>query len=1200
MPPKGAKAPKTATVVCPVTVKEGELVKISDVSVAADSGWREVNQRRVDELVDSFKTGLYGVGLLRRPSILSAHGAVKLASDGRSTLMDGKHTFVALAILAELYRKDVESANAEPATVGEDGGPATAGVVEWSPLLVQAITVGVSVDVMQFAEGDDEDLRVAFCASSHDEATNKYRVTSIRNLVQVARRYQRRAPGGSWDVAREQLLRIYGAQRRPFVHRMLVAAQTLPDAVLLKLEEYSVPNSYIYDNVFFVGHGPNAGKSLSEEGRLAVLEIFEEEVGSKGLAFSKKTFESDVCAPLKHAEVWLRARRREFGSLTESPSFRRVHDFLLSPRARQEILRCMRLGIKLEGNSLEVPGIEQCRILLDDLVAARGRPSSDVAKATEQLGDDGDGTPGSVLDKDDSTTAGVLCGSTPVEDSARAAASAKVDGMMSRFTFYKDMSELTNVLKATLLPTDKVVFLVDCPTSKAKVLVEHIVAIGAFLQTQGHGSGALGSAGHRPGTPLKARILVPCHSRMDLAVAVMNTLNTECPSLSGHYITLTCGPDQRRRKPQILVYALDQTSAKAGAVPNVIDALVARARPGEQTRLRCLDRNCGLRSAEERQRLEVDEDRGASTELSVDHQAVLSADLAEEDDAADEPVVVVGADTVGKSLLVRDLWTFAHPKDFYKLLLTGTLGSEIASTFVGISSTAHPASLLAARDLSMNAHCLLSSASNHSAGHGLQILRDTLFSEAYAAEQKNTAHAKRVLEDELSFAVLRAPDEQPVSFWSVPPTEGCWRSGMDLCPSTEQLLELLPKQFSSELEACGLRVVEEAGQKRLAASRGLREEEVLGSLSALLFSSAGAVAEFLNVEGNAALLEGPLLKISDLSGENPQGVSNAGFSSVFAVPMGVGRLLSDFRGLKKFPTAKVVIAPHAGPNDGFLTLKVSTHNSCGIAAGSLITCDFGERYVRGNAMGFSPAKRFRSSLEALFDRQAQASRESAEGSLPPGPPVPLAPPVPNPPAPPVPKPPTPNPPMLNPPAPPVPSPPKPDGAVSIASRDDLEVTLKGIEAISVVNLRPTSRKVPPRTVLATWTAGRLDEPPAGVQTKLFIFKKPAELVVVAAGSGHEVRTLASLIQGSVDSVYQHGKFPKGSVPAVLTCKKVFGYLPTPTEVGAVPAIVGLLKDSKQASLMWIVAEQNSRIAPCGLALVTTKQLVLKAGESANL
>ena len=67
----------------------------------------------------------------------------------------------------------------------------------------------------------------------------------------MATSVQRKEPGGSWEHARELLLKMYGYGRRALVYRMLVVAQALPMPVLDKLESVGV---HIQDNVYFVGH----------------------------------------------------------------------------------------------------------------------------------------------------------------------------------------------------------------------------------------------------------------------------------------------------------------------------------------------------------------------------------------------------------------------------------------------------------------------------------------------------------------------------------------------------------------------------------------------------------------------------------------------------------------------------------------------------------------------------------------------------------------------------------------------------------------------------------------------------------------------------------------------------------------------------------------------------------------------------------
>ena len=173
-------------------VNERFVMKLSDVSVKADSGWRDVSDKRVAELVDTFvKEGLFGLGITRRPRVFQIHGKMNLASDGNVMLLDGKHTFVALAKVDKLF-SDATQAAAEPVAEAVTAAEHHE-VLHFSDLLVTALTDGVEVDIVTF-DDDDEDLRVAYCTQAHDEASNKYKCSSVKDLVAVAQRCFKKAP----------------------------------------------------------------------------------------------------------------------------------------------------------------------------------------------------------------------------------------------------------------------------------------------------------------------------------------------------------------------------------------------------------------------------------------------------------------------------------------------------------------------------------------------------------------------------------------------------------------------------------------------------------------------------------------------------------------------------------------------------------------------------------------------------------------------------------------------------------------------------------------------------------------------------------------------------------------------------------------------------------------------------------------------
>jgi hypothetical protein len=164
--------------------------------------------------------------------------------------------------------------------------------------------------------------------------------------------------------------------------------------------------------------------------------------------------------------------------------------------------------------------------------------------------------------------------------------------------------------------------------------------------------------------------------------------------------------------------------------------------------------------------------------------------------------------------------------------------------------------------------------------------------------------------------------------------------------------------------------------KVLGTVTGRPDEQEVGYMSCLYFSSCSAVLEFLNVSGNAALLDGPIFRIEGLLTEDSDDPRD-----VFAIPTGIGRLLGDYRksGVRGVANAAIVVSPEAGLNDGLLSLRIRTHNQCGVSARGALTCDFGEGWSKESAaahVAASPSKKLKGALDACFMEQTKASLAS--------------------------------------------------------------------------------------------------------------------------------------------------------------------------------------------------------------------------------
>ena len=155
---------------------------IGDVSLAEDSGWHTADQARAAELTQIFEGGQYGMNLLKKASLLQHAGQRLTCKDSAFKLADGKHTFQALSEIKKKYDSLAEEQQAE---------------LGYADQLIQALTVGVDVCVIEFPEWDD-DVTFAWAVTVHDVESNRYKATTLADMVSVVMRYRQRVSGGSW------------------------------------------------------------------------------------------------------------------------------------------------------------------------------------------------------------------------------------------------------------------------------------------------------------------------------------------------------------------------------------------------------------------------------------------------------------------------------------------------------------------------------------------------------------------------------------------------------------------------------------------------------------------------------------------------------------------------------------------------------------------------------------------------------------------------------------------------------------------------------------------------------------------------------------------------------------------------------------------------------------------------------------------
>ncbi len=254
---------------------------------------------------------------------------------------------------------------------------------------------------------------------------------------------------------------------------------------------------------------------------------------------------------------------------------------------------------------------------------------------------------------------------------------------LDRVTLYGEAAKMEGDIAAQVGDGQKVLVLVDAPTSKPKVVLSLLETVGGLVKSL---------------ATQRVRVLMTASSRLDLLLAGVNKMQTTFGDGSHFTVQLVRAAKQRLRLKPAYVQLMVRKAAggPAADIPNSIDVGGCRAKAGEYTRLRCLCEQCPLRTQEEMAAALTSENEGPFREIPEDDLAVLEDvdDLPEDGEEEEDPVVT--SSELGRRLITA-LWPFAFPRDHYKTLYTEIGEPEATSHMVIYSTSAHPAPILAAR-----------------------------------------------------------------------------------------------------------------------------------------------------------------------------------------------------------------------------------------------------------------------------------------------------------------------------------------------------------------------------------------------------------------------------------------------------------------------------------------------------------------------
>ena len=337
-----------------------ERVKLDDISVCEDSGWRERDSGEIAILREKFKAGEYGIGILTIPSILCWDEKPKCScDDGRYLINNGMSTISALKDLFQDASKHCE----------EDAPDWVAGE------LAEIFKSGLRCDFVQYAE-DDRDIVVAWNALAHDADSNRYQQTSIETKVKVVQNVRKRVPGGDWQLVAKSLIAIYGVSKKGTIYRWINTAKFVTEALLSHIRgRKDFQQGFVMDNKYMVGHGDEVRFKLSDEYGKHALNLLFDKLDA-GTTITVEQFINEFCHPMKQVELWGKAQRTKFGAAAcdKLPAFARVMAMLITERGRLAALQCVRCKIPLSGSGSD-KGIDECQAIVEELQRMKDGPA---------------------------------------------------------------------------------------------------------------------------------------------------------------------------------------------------------------------------------------------------------------------------------------------------------------------------------------------------------------------------------------------------------------------------------------------------------------------------------------------------------------------------------------------------------------------------------------------------------------------------------------------------------------------------------------------------------------------------------------------------------------------------------------------------------------------------------------------------------
>ena len=966
-----AKAKAAAKAKAPKLIRS-ETLPLQDISVAEDSGWREIDSERVEELEKVILDGGWGATSLKGPSLISDDSG-KLqhsTTDGKTVLFEGKHLVQALL--------NLKNGKYDVIPMEEMG--------DWlvEPL-EEIFKSGLKMEVYQFPEYDRL-THECWQALAHEAESNKLLHTTLNQKAQLMKKYFVRE-GRDWSAARDAVLTILGSQKTSTVNRWITISRDLSESVLDHLKKVKdVPQNFVVGNRYLVGKGEESRFKLSDEWGKVAFDMWQMR-REGGALVNAEQFQQEYCLPAKHMESWNRSQVKIFGVVaTGFSAYSRCVSKMKTETGRRNVVTWLRdPELRKRPNF----GLEELTALVEEMQRTKAgtnksQQGTDVAGAGSSAPGAGDagsnGGPGDSQgsaapdadtakksdDEDDGV--GIMDMEEATKDPVLEKAQLMVTTDMATVSVHQNEQAWAEEVASSVFSSSKVVVAFECPTSRVSVFHD-LMKLSSHLPQNTSFS-----------------VWMNLGFRLGLLGSMMEALQKRFPGRPVYAVQMAVGRQSERVKPSYGLYMPMDAKLESGC-PTSVNVAGCRAISSEGIRLVCANENCHMRpknaAASSGSTADIPDIPVEDTE-EPDFEACFEAGEDEDDNEATIPMeteepALLAEDKKAKAVVVS-LWPYAIPISLQKCILSTICRASERTHLLLLTRTAHPGSIIAGRECGLKVIALQQGVSSHSAAHGAALLQAVMTSRKMTAARAvvgNTSGQKRVHSSDLQFIALRVEDEdQTIRVRDIEPhPDSKWRAGMNKMPTLIE--EKVVEQVQREIESFGMTISKIDNVEHLVTKKSLKENQEVMSLNGLTFDSTDKLRRFIETAGKEFLV--PILRLDNihLDDQLPPKVG-----SLYHVVTGAGKYIRHYASCRKSSNVVLAIDTSKGLNDGLVTVRVRTRNKVGIAQGTPLLLNFGQDYdheaiAKAVAEEGNQPKKLKTMLGVYF---AKLSREAVEAA----------------------------------------------------------------------------------------------------------------------------------------------------------------------------------------------------------------------------